>query len=170
MDRIASGRIGRLNKKIRVVTQIISFMLFDQKILNKLNEIGSALSKERRIPALLEKILMYAKQMTGADGGTIYTVTSEKTLRFEIVLSDSLRFHVGGTSHVPVLFSDIPLFLEDGSFNDSLMVAYAVNHKQSINIKDAYYESGFDFSGTQTFDEKTGYRTKSRLDHSYEKS
>jgi HD-GYP domain-containing protein (c-di-GMP phosphodiesterase class II) len=138
-------------------------MLLDQKILYKLNEIGIALSKERNIPLLLEKILLNAKDLTGADGGTIYTVTSERTLHFEIAISDSLKFHVGGSSHIPVPFDDLPLFLKDGALNDSLMVAYAVNHKKTINIKDAYHEHGFDFSGTRKFDASTGYRTKSVL-------
>jgi HD-GYP domain-containing protein (c-di-GMP phosphodiesterase class II) len=137
-------------------------MLLDQKILYKLNEIGIALSKERNIPALLEKVLLSAKELTGADGGTIYTVTADKRLHFEIAISDSLGFHVGGTSKVPIPFRDLPLFV-DGHFNDSLMVAYAVNHKRTINIKDAYTEYGFDFSGTRAFDAATGYRTKSVL-------
>jgi HD-GYP domain-containing protein (c-di-GMP phosphodiesterase class II) len=138
-------------------------MHLDQKILNKLNEIGIALSHERHIPALLEKILIYAKDLTSADGGAIYTVTPAKKLHFAIAVSDSMQFHVGGTSKLPIPFSDLPLFLDDGSPNDSLMVAYAVNHKKTINIKDAYHEHGFDFSGTRRFDERTGYRTKSVL-------
>lgn len=138
-------------------------MLLDQKILYRLNEIGIALSKECSISILLEKILVSAKELTGADGGTIYTVTPKKTLHFEILLSDSLGLHGGGSSKIPISFPDLPLFLEDGAFNDNLMVAYAVNHKKSINIQNAYDEGEFDFSGTVQFDEKTGYRTKAVL-------
>ena len=138
-------------------------MQIDQKILQRLNEIGIALSKEHRRPILLEMILSHAKELTGADGGTIYLVTPEGTLHFEILLSTSLDFHVGGTSSIPVPFEDPALFLEDGSLNDHLMVAYAVNHKKTVNIKDAYHEQGFDFSGTRAFDEKTGYRTRAVL-------
>lgn len=138
-------------------------MVLQKQILQRLNEIGIALFKERRIPVLFEKILQSAKELTHADGGTIYTVTKGKTLRFEIVVSDTLNFHFGGTSPIPVQFADLPLFLEDGSPNDSLIVAYAVNHKETINIKDAYFEEGFDFSGTQRLDEQTGYRTRSVL-------
>lgn len=137
-------------------------MNYDYQTLHRLNEIGTALTKERHIPALLEKILKSAKELTRADGGTIYTVTTEQTLRFEIALSDSLDFHVGGTSGRPVPFPDVPLII-DGKLNDQMMVAYAVNHKQTINIKDAYHESGFEFSGTKRFDETTGYRTRSVL-------
>ncbi len=135
-------------------------MQLDQKILQQLNEIGIALSKEHRRPILLEMILRHAKELTGADGGTIYLVTPQNTLHFEILLSTSLGFHMGGTSSIPIPFDDPSLFLEDGSFNDNLIVAYAVNHKKTVSIKDAYHEQGFDFSGTRVFDSKTGYRTR----------
>ncbi|MCH9625239.1 MAG: hypothetical protein S4CHLAM123_04090 [Chlamydiales bacterium] len=138
-------------------------MLLDQKVLNQLNEIGIALSKESHIPTLLEKILISAKELTYADGGTIYSVTPDHKLRFEISLSTSLGFHMGGSSEVPVHFTDLPLILENGEPNDQLMVAYSVNHKKSIRVRDAYQEEGFDFSGTKLFDEKTGYRTRSVL-------
>jgi HD-GYP domain-containing protein (c-di-GMP phosphodiesterase class II) len=137
-------------------------MRFDEKALQRLNEIGIALSRESKIPPLLEKILIHAKELLEVDGGTIYTVT-DHLLHFEITLSDSLGLHVGGTSNIPVPFSDLPLRLPEGGANESLMVAYAVNHKQTIHIRDAYHEEGFDFSGTRRFDENTGYRTRAVL-------
>jgi len=138
-------------------------MELKHKILQQLNEIGIALSKEHHIPFLHEKILQNAKDLTHADGGTVYTVVNGSQLRFEIVMSDSLHFHLGGTSSNPIPFADLPLLLETGEPNDSLMVVYAVNHRKTINVKDAYYEEGFDFSGTRRFDEHTGYRTKAVL-------
>ncbi len=53
--------------------------------LEQLNEIGASLSAERDINRLLESILQAAKTITRADGGTLYRVTEEKTLQFEIV-------------------------------------------------------------------------------------
>ena len=52
--------------------------------LDQLNAIGASLSAERDINRLLESILAAAKTITRADGGTLYRVTEEKTLRFEI--------------------------------------------------------------------------------------
>ena len=69
----------------------------------------------------------------------------------------------GGPLGIPVPFQDPHLLLEDGSFNENLMVTYAVNHNKTVVIKDAYHEQGFDFSGTRAFDEKTGYRTRAVL-------
>jgi len=40
--------------------------------LSELNEVGIALSQERDIDRLLETILVAAKQITRADGGTLY--------------------------------------------------------------------------------------------------
>ena len=137
-------------------------MRLDQKALQRLNEIGIALSKEHKVPVLLEKILIHAKELINVDGGTIYTVIGQ-TLHFEISISDSLGFRVGGTSNIAVPFPDLPLLLPDGSLNDSLMVAYAVNHQQTVNVVDPYNEQGFDFSGTRHFDEITGYQTRAVL-------
>lgn len=125
-------------------------------------EIGRALSSERDTNKLLEKILFSAKLLTHADGGSLYTVFQNK-LHFEILTSDSLNYHLGGTSSTPTNLPDIPLFLEKGVYNESTIVAHAVNYKKVVNIKDAYHETGFDFSGPRKFDEAHGYRTKSVL-------
>jgi HD-GYP domain-containing protein (c-di-GMP phosphodiesterase class II) len=131
--------------------------------LEKLNAIGVALSAERNIDRLLETILLAAKDVTNADGGTIYRVTEAQTLRFEILRNDSLGLAMGGTSGVPISFSPVPLRDEAGRPNDAMVVAYAVLHDQTVNIADAYTAEGFDFSGTREFDKKTGYRSRSFL-------
>jgi GAF domain-containing protein len=45
--------------------------------LEQLNEIGAALSSERDIERLLEKILLAAKTITHADGGTLYRMSDD---------------------------------------------------------------------------------------------
>ena len=44
----------------------------------QLNEIGTALSSERDINCLLEKILLAAKRITDADGGTLYLLSEDR--------------------------------------------------------------------------------------------
>ncbi|NGX54564.1 MAG: hypothetical protein KR126chlam2_00177, partial [Chlamydiae bacterium] len=66
--------------------------------VTRLNEIGIALSAERNVPVLLEKILRNAKLLTNADGATIYTVLPDQKVRFEIITTDSLGYHLGGSS------------------------------------------------------------------------
>ena len=48
--------------------------------IEKLNAIGIALSSEKDMPRLLEMILVGAKLITRADGGTLYTVNDDKKL------------------------------------------------------------------------------------------
>jgi len=130
--------------------------------LEQLNLIGASLSAERDIDRLLELILTAAKSITGADGGTLYRVTEEKTLRFEIVRTSSLKYYLGGTSGNPVPFYPIQLY-RDGKPNHSMVAAHAALTGKTVNIADAYTAEGFDFSGTRAFDSKTGYRSKSFL-------
>ena len=132
--------------------------------LEQLNEIGVSLSKERDITRLLERILLAAKTITNADGGTLYRmVDGGAELRFEILRTDSLRIAMGGSSGKDISFPNLPLRDAGGAPNDSLVAAYAAIHHETVNIADAYSEPNFDFSGTRQFDERTGYRSKSFL-------
>jgi len=131
--------------------------------LEQLNAIGASLSAERDINRLLESILTAAKVITRADGGTLYRVTDDKTLRFEIVRTTSLKYYLGGTTGTPVPFYPIHLLGKDGKPNHSMVAAYVALTGKTVNIPDAYTAEGFDFSGTRNFDKKTGYRSKSFL-------
>ncbi len=131
--------------------------------LDQLNQIGVALSKETDINRLLEAILVAAQKITHADGGTLYRMTEERTLKFEIMRNDTLGIAMGGTTGKPISFYPLHLFDKDGAPITSMVAAYAVHHDESVNIADAYTEEGFDFSGTKNFDKKTGYRSQSFL-------
>ena len=132
--------------------------------LEQLNAIGAALSKERDINRLLEGILIAAKTITHADGGTLYRMTEDcAALRFEIMRTDSLHIALGGTTGNPISFPDLPLLNSQGQPNDAMVSVYAAMHDETVNIADAYMAAGFDFSGTRKFDEHTGYRSQSFL-------
>jgi HD-GYP domain-containing protein (c-di-GMP phosphodiesterase class II) len=132
--------------------------------LEELNGVGISLSKEKDTSRLLEAILVAAKKITNADGGTLYRVDSENGLvHFEILRTDSLDIAMGGTTGVYVPFYPVRLYAEDGAPNNSMVVAYSVLKDETVNIADAYTEEGFDFTGTRNFDLKTGYRSKSFL-------
>jgi HD-GYP domain-containing protein (c-di-GMP phosphodiesterase class II) len=131
--------------------------------LERLNAIGVALSSEHDNSRLLETILLGAKELTNADGGTLYTVTEDSKLKFEIMRTQSLGIAMGGTTDMPIPFSPLPLYLEDNKPNLNMVAAYSVVNAMTVNISDAYLADGFDFSGTRKFDEKTGYRSKSFL-------
>ena len=130
--------------------------------LEYLNAIGIALSQERDINKLLETILIAAKNLTRADGGTLYRLVDDR-LQFEILRTDSLGIAMGGTSGNPVPFYPIPLHNKDGQPNYTMIAAYAALTHKTVNVADAYTEEGFDFSGTRNFDKRTGYRSTSFL-------
>jgi HD-GYP domain-containing protein (c-di-GMP phosphodiesterase class II) len=133
------------------------------KRIERLNNIGIALSAERDQVKLLEQILLGAKDITNADGGTIYSLSDDDQLRFEILRSDTLGLWLGGTSGKKIPFKPIPLHLLDGTPNRSSVVACSVLDGATVNIPDAYHVEGFDFAGTRAFDERTGYRSISFL-------
>jgi HD-GYP domain-containing protein (c-di-GMP phosphodiesterase class II) len=131
--------------------------------LEQLHAIGASLSAERDIHRLLEAILTASKSITRADGGTLYRLAGDGTLRFEIVRTTSLKLYLGGTTGSPIPFYPIHLTGKDGKPNHSMVAAYAALTGKTVNIADAYTADGFDFTGTRNFDKKTGYRSKSFL-------
>src|SRR5881394_3475714 len=118
--------------------------------LEQLNAIGASLSAERDINRLLESILTAAKTITRADGGTLYRLTEEKTLRFEIMRTTSLKYYLGGTTGNPIPFYPIQLY-KNGEPNHGMIAAHVALTGNTVNIPDAYEADGFDFSGTRAF-------------------
>lgn len=134
--------------------------------LDQLNDVGASLSSEHDLDLLLEKIVLAAKRITRADGGTLYLLSDDRgALHFEIVRTDSLNLAFGGSSGQPTsgLFPDLPLYRPDGSPNDGMVAAYAAITGNTVNVADAYAARGFDFSGTRQFDARSGYRSTSFL-------
>lgn len=131
--------------------------------LEQLNEIGAALSLEKNLDALLEKILLAAQTITRADGGTLYLLEENTRLRFTIMRNQTLGIAMGGTTSVEIPFYPVQLYGKDGSPNNQMVAARSALTGKTINIADAYTTEGFDFSGTRNFDKKTGYRSKSFL-------
>jgi len=127
-------------------------------------ELGIALSAERNHNRLMEKILLGAKSMTNADGGTLYLVTEAKDgLKFEIMLNDTLDVAMGGTTGKPIPFPPLRLYDDAGAPNHKNVASYCALSGTTVNIADAYDVDKFDFTGTKAFDAKTGYRSKSFL-------
>jgi HD-GYP domain-containing protein (c-di-GMP phosphodiesterase class II) len=133
-------------------------------LIEKLNEIGIALSAEKNTPKLLEMILRGAKTILNADAGTLYLATEDKRfLQFEIMMNDSLGTILVSKPDEPIPFPPLPLYDDKGKANETMVAARAAVYKQTINIPDAYTSETFDFSGTRAFDTRTGYRSQSFL-------
>ena len=133
--------------------------------LKKLIDIGIALSKEKNINILLEKILNEARIMSDSDGGTVYLVIDEgKRLNFEIMHTESLNIKFGGSSDpVPDAIYPVKIYNDDGTENVHNVAAVCALEGKTINIDDAYTNQEYDFSGTKGFDERNNYRSKSFL-------
>lgn len=127
-----------------------------------LHRIGIALSAERDKERLLEMILLEAKNLCHADGGTLYLRTDADELRFAIMRTDSLDIALGGTTGKPIQLPALPMYV-DGTPNERNVATCAALRKATFNIPDAYTAQGFDFSGTKAFDERNGFRSQSFL-------
>ena len=137
--------------------------LLEERI-KRLNEIGLSLSRENDINVIFELIMEEARHITHADGRTLYMKSNDgKSMRFEIVRNDSMKTIMGGTSRVEITWPAPPLFDKAGNPNHKNVVSYAAHTGETINVKDAYVEEGFDFSGTKDMDKSTGYHSKSFL-------
>jgi len=132
--------------------------------LDQLTELSVELSSNHDIPLLLERILNTAKRMTHADGGTLYSVSSDKkSLCFDISINDTLGLHQGGKSGQPINIPNIPLVNENGEKNLAAVAAFAANTGQSLNFQDVYKVDVFNFSGMRKFDETFNYHSESLL-------
>ncbi len=147
----------------------------------KLIEIGIALSAERDHEKLLETILLEAKALTRADGGTLYLCgnmveregahepefeaeADGRYLKFEIMRTDSLDIAKGGTTGQAIPFAPISVYdLATGAPNHKNVAAHVALSGETVNIADVYETSEFDFTGPRKFDAATGYRSKSFL-------
>jgi hypothetical protein len=156
----AQGWLSWGNENVRWITMDAHPLLAK---LEQLNAIGVALSREENIDHLLERILLSAIDLTGADAGTIYRVNAARALEFRILVNRSLGVQLGGRKGGEINLPDIPIFDADGRPNDRMVAAYAAAHQTTVNIEDAQRAEGFDFSGTREFNRRTGYVSQSFL-------
>ncbi len=122
--------------------------------------IGRALSQQRDIQSLLAIILRRAREVTGADAGSVYIVEGDdegapRTLRFTVSQNDSRAIESKGFT-MPVSASSI--------------VGMCVLSSDVINIPDLYAlddpgtgNNPWGFVHARGFDEKYAYQTRSML-------
>ncbi|MGO4378687.1 HD domain-containing phosphohydrolase [Pseudoduganella sp. RAF53_2] len=132
--------------------------------LEQLTELSVALGDVRDIDLLLERILLVAKGMTHADGGTLYRPSDDRSaLCFHISVNDSLKIRLGGSGGHAIDIPPVPLLREDGDKNMESVAAYSANAGKSVNIEDVYESSEFNFFGMRKFDEQFHYHSQSFL-------
>ena len=132
--------------------------------LDLLTELSVELGSRHDTDSLLERILMVAKSMTAADGGTLYRPSDDKQqLNFHISVNDTLNIRQGGKLGEPINIPAVPLYDAAGAKNLSSVAAYAANLGQSVNIEDVYQADEFNFSGMRMFDQHYRYHSQSFL-------
>lgn len=128
-----------------------------QDHLNKLNEIGIALSSELNLNLLLDRILQEARNFTLAEAGSLYLVEGDG-LRFTVTQNDDLsRRHGKGNTNIGFRAALIPL-------TRSSLAGYVGSTGETLNLADSYaIPPDRPYKFNKDFDEKNQYRTKSQL-------
>lgn len=122
--------------------------------LNRLTEVGIAISAELNLDVLLEKIVHHARELTRADAGTLYLL-QDGALHFKIVQNATLGVYEGGT--------DRYINLPPVALDKANVSAYVALTRTTVNVPDVYASEQFDFTGPRKYDARTGYRSKSML-------
>ncbi|TAN33220.1 GAF domain-containing protein [bacterium] len=118
----------------------------------ELNRIGIALSAERDLRKLQEFILTTMRQLTNADGASLWLKTAGEAGRPMLFLASSQNTSLANTYQafkVPV--------------DEKTVVGYTVSVGTSQIYDDAYRPPPGKPQGGRVFDEQYGYRTKSML-------
>ncbi|MCL4809610.1 MAG: GAF domain-containing protein, partial [Thermoanaerobaculia bacterium] len=117
-----------------------------------LNKIGIALSAERDLDRLLEKILTESRRFTGSEAGSLYLLEEGphgRRLRFKLAQNDAVKF----------AFSERTMPVDDLS-----LAGYVAGHGEPVNLDDAYaVPDGAPYRHNTAFDEQTGWRTRAML-------
>src|SRR5688572_13184904 len=132
----------------------------------KLREIGSALSAEKDLTALLHLILRESRSLTGADSGSIYIREDEVEFLENATAKDTIS---RSTPYLVLKITqneslDFPFKEFRLPFDVKTVAGYVANSGEIVNLPDAYkLPAGVPFSYNKSFDEKSGYRCKSML-------
>lgn len=141
-----------------IETDMLSHIKF-QRIMDINLELANELDKNK----LFEMILSLTRELTHSDAGTLYIKSDDKKyLDFKVIQNKSLNIYMGGTKD-EITWNSLPLYLEDGSENRSMVAVLSALENKIINIPDVYNSVEYNFNGTKNFDKNTGYKSKSML-------
>lgn len=123
--------------------------------LAELHQIGMALASERDLGTLLDMIVRKAREFTGADAGSLYLVERDEQGN----LKESMIFQVAQNDSIPLDFRAFQM-----PINPESIAGYVALTGNVVNLEDAYeIPETYPFRFNRSFDEKTGYRSKSML-------
>ena len=132
-------------------------MLDRDQLLEELVEIGLALTSERDLYALLDRILEAARRLTRAEAGTLFLREGDH-LRFAVVQNDFLQRKLG-TLEMQQRLQAEPLRLTEPS-----LAGHVAQTGEVINVADAYAIGVHETRAlNQRFDVTSDYSTRSVL-------
>ena len=130
----------------------------------KLIKISYSIAVEKDYNNQLKIILESAKNLTDADGGTLYLYNkNNNSLEFEIVINDTLNIHYNKHNDTKCNFKPLPLQINENQENNQNISVVSILRDKLINIRDIYHDSSFNFDGALHFDNKHNYKTTSML-------
>ncbi len=126
-----------------------------EDLVSQLLDIMEGLYHLQDLDALLDQVLLQARRLTRADAGSIYLL-AHGVLQFGYVHNDTLFGSSGGNKY---LYTSRALPLDNLS-----MAGYVALSGEPLLIDDAYrIPADLPFSFNRSFDEQSGYRTRSIL-------
>ncbi len=124
--------------------------------LRKILDLGFEISQIKDIDLLLEKILSEARSFTNCDAGSIY-IKEGDNLRFSYAQNDTMLRQLPPGRKLPYSTFSVPIS------SNSIAGNVALNG-EILNIDDVYeIADAYPFSFNRSYDDKTGYRTRSML-------
>ncbi len=131
--------------------------------IQQLNEIGIALSSEKDLQRVMDKVLQGAKRLCRADAGTIYLMNEDKrSLKFAMIQTTSMELEIDCFND-DVHWTQLPLYENNGEPNTSMVSVMCALENRKINIEDINEAPWNQLEGPKNFESVTGYKSKSML-------
>lgn len=149
---------------VNILAQFAANALYTHQLHHRQNDLFITFASKKDTDSLLETILVNAKAIANADGGTLYLRSGkdkQEVMEYAYIINDSLGLRVDSQSGKS--FKPVPLWREDGTANMENVASYVAHKLKVVNIDDVYHNDEFDFSGTFKVDEENKYRSTSIL-------
>jgi response regulator RpfG family c-di-GMP phosphodiesterase len=131
-------------------------MLTETQKIDALIQLSSELSRIKDLDILMEHILTEARRFVNADAGSIYIRDGDR-LGFGYTQNDTLEQEL--TSGSKLIYSTLTVPIDQES-----IAGYCAATGEILNITDVFHmDASLPYSFNRTFDERSGYKTKSML-------
>ncbi|MBJ6726036.1 HD domain-containing phosphohydrolase [Geomesophilobacter sediminis] len=128
----------------------------ESKKLQRIIELGLAISSINDLDLLLEKILQNARAFTNADAGSIYVREGDR-LHFSYTQNETFQQNLPAGQKLVYSSFSIPI-------DNSSIAGWVTKNGKMINLPDVYHlPAGSPYSFDSSYDRISGYRTCSML-------